>query len=565
MKKIQLSILFNEKSALLNFQNRLVNAGKKLAVAVLTVLSLQSTVSAQPGLALDFDGTDNYVTLPNLLPSGSYTKEAWINIRTIGAFTNNIVSGISSAFWVPGGNLSAGNNFANFTVVDPAVLTTGTWYHVAVTYNSATNTMILYKNAVQVDLQTALAYGPETECYLGTYNNGGGPGGFLFDGQMDEVRIWNVVRSAAEIAASMSCELTGDEPGLLAYYNFNQGTAGANNAGLTTLNDVGDHCVAQNGTLSGFTLNGATSNWVTPGGTVAGTCANNFPNIATTGNSVCIVTGDATPSAADFTDFNGTLSRTFTIQNTGNTTLNISGVIISGVNASEFSVTSSPAATVAPAGSTTFTVTFTPATNGTKSAIVNINNDDADENLYTYNIAAAFFTLPVNMQSFTVKKDGTHSQLTWVTASESDNIGFDVQRSLDGRNWTNIAFVAGAGTSTTERTYLYTDLTPAKGTNYYQIKQRDFNNHGTYSEVRQVTFANLATLVYPVPTNDKIVIELIDARLIGTQAVISDLQGKMLRQVTITKMQQEISLAALPAGTYLLKTDDGVTHKLIKQ
>jgi Concanavalin A-like lectin/glucanases superfamily/Secretion system C-terminal sorting domain len=564
MKKIHPFIHFGEKSALLNLKDRFINSSKKFAVVLITVLSIQSA-SGQTGRALDFDGVNDYVTLPNLLPNGSYTKEAWINIRAIGAFTNNIASGISSAFWVPGGNLSAGNNFANFAVQDPTPLVTGTWYHVAVTYNSATNAMILYKNAVQVDAQTALAYGPETECYLGTYNNGGGPGGFLFNGQMDEVRIWNTVRTQAQIAASMSCELTGDEPGLIAYYNFNQGTAGANNAGINTLTDVSDHCTTSNGVLSGFALNGATSNWVAPGGTVAGTCANNFPNIAVTGNSVCITIGDPSPSTADFTDFNGTLSRTFTIQNTGNTTLNITSVTITGVNQSEFSVTSAPSATVAAAGSTTFTVTFAPATNGAKSAIVNVNNDDGDEGVYSFNIAAAFFTLPVNMTSFTVKKDGTHSQLTWVTASESDNIGFDVQRSLDGRTWNNIAFVPGAGTTSTERTYAYTDLTPAKGTNYYRINQRDFNNHGTYSEVRAVTFANLATLVYPVPTNDKIVIELIDSRLIGTHAVISDLQGKIIRQVTLTKMQQEISLAALPAGTYLLKTDDGVTHKLIKQ
>lgn len=66
----------------------------------------------------------------------------------------------------------------------------------------------------------------------------------------------------------MNCELTGNECNLVAYYKFNQGTAGGNNAGVTTL--VGSTTNGYNGTLNNFALSGSTSNWISPGGVTTG-------------------------------------------------------------------------------------------------------------------------------------------------------------------------------------------------------------------------------------------------------------------------------------------------------
>ena len=59
----------------------------------------------------------------------------------------------------------------------------------------------------------------------------------------------------------MSNELIGNETGLVAYYNFNQGVAGGNNTAINSLTDKTSN--AHNGTLNNFKLTGATSNWVT--------------------------------------------------------------------------------------------------------------------------------------------------------------------------------------------------------------------------------------------------------------------------------------------------------------
>ncbi|KUJ59173.1 hypothetical protein AR687_24510, partial [Flavobacteriaceae bacterium CRH] len=128
--------------------------------------------------------------------------------------------------------------------------------------------------------------------------------------------------------------------------------------------------------------------------TDAGLSATCVPEINLTGNSVSIANGDSTPSTADHTDFGfvdvatGTISRTFTIENTGAGSLNLTGtpkIAISGTNAADFTVTTQPTSPVAATtGTTTFTVSFNPSATGIKTATISIANNDADENPYTF-------------------------------------------------------------------------------------------------------------------------------------------------------------------------------------
>lgn len=105
------------------------------------------------------------------------------------------------------------------------------------------------------------------------------------------------------------------------------------------------------------------------------------------GNGVTIVDGDTTPSTTDWTDFSTVAStRTFTIYNTGNVILTLGTPVISGTNASDFVVTTMPAATVGAYGSTTFTVTFTPSAINNRTATITIANNDSDENPYDFAI-----------------------------------------------------------------------------------------------------------------------------------------------------------------------------------
>ena len=129
----------------------------------------------------------------------------------------------------------------------------GQWHHVAVTHDGTTTTLYLDGN---VEATAAKTYATDNT----NFTMGSNANGEQFDGTIDEVRIWNVAKSQADLNNNKSTELLGSETGLVAYYNFNQGTAGGINTGITTLTD-GSSSNAD-GTLTNFALTGNTSNWV---------------------------------------------------------------------------------------------------------------------------------------------------------------------------------------------------------------------------------------------------------------------------------------------------------------
>lgn len=125
------------------------------------------------------------------------------------------------------------------------------------------------------------------------------------------------------------------------------------------------------------------------------TLTENGPEIAIKGGGILIQDGSSKPSLSDQTHFGGTLStsgsisRSFTIYNTGSGTLNLTNapaVVINGANADDFSVTSQPASAILPGGSSTFTVLFDPVASGVRTASISIVNNDLTENPYNFSI-----------------------------------------------------------------------------------------------------------------------------------------------------------------------------------
>lgn len=218
---------------------------------------------------LNFDGANDYITAGNILPS-SYTKEAMIFL-TANSSSNNIISGSNSAgqhaLWVPNMKLSAGHNGTWGAVQDAANLALNTWYHVAVSYDSANQTLKLYKNGVLISTATNIpAPVNGNQVLIGAYDNGN-----LFNGNIDEVRVWNRALSLAEIQNNMNCELPSPstQNGLVAYYQFNQGIDAVDNTSITSLTDASGN--VNNGTLTNFAKTGSTSNWLSGSPIVTGT------------------------------------------------------------------------------------------------------------------------------------------------------------------------------------------------------------------------------------------------------------------------------------------------------
>jgi hypothetical protein len=112
--------------------------------------------------------------------------------------------------------------------------------------------------------------------------------------------------------------------------------------------------------------------------------------------------------------------------------------------------------------------------------------------------------VPVELISFTHKIVNGKVILDWVTATELNNMGFEIQRSLDNNIFVTVGFVEGKGNSTTNQYYSFTDEGIA-GTVYYRLKQMDYIGTYKYSEVIEVNGVTISTMQleqnYPNPFN----------------------------------------------------------------
>ena len=104
-----------------------------------------------------------------------------------------------------------------------------------------------------------------------------------------------------------------------------------------------------------------------------------------------------------------------------------------------------------------------------------------------YSAARIYITydaiIPVELVSFNALVSGNNVVLSWKTASELNNSGFEIQRKTENSNWNKIGFVQGAGTSTESRSYSFSDPYSGQGTVSYRLKQIDFDGTSVFSEV----------------------------------------------------------------------------------
>lgn len=119
---------------------------------------------------------------------------------------------------------------------------------------------------------------------------------------------------------------------------------------------------------------------------------------------------------------------------------------------------------------------------------------------YVYTQIAA---LPVELTQFSASPLGNSIGLNWSTASETNNHGFEIQKSIDNHTWNTIGFIRGAGSSTEQNNYFFTDNFPDPGINYYRLYQVDYDGTGYYSETASFNYVSgyLLSDNYPNPFN----------------------------------------------------------------
>lgn len=188
---------------------------------------------------------------------------------------------------------------------------------------------------------------------------------------------------------------------------------------------------------------------------------------------------------------------------------------------------------------------------------------------------------PVSLTAFKGVRDGAANLLSWTTATEQNNRGFELQRSADGANFTTLAFVETKGrngNSTATLNYAYTDEKPFAGNSYYRLKQIDKDGRATSSNVVLIKGDRVSSIVisavYPNPAKDKVSVVLTAPSFGKATVIITDLTGKVVLRQPVQLVTGDnnlsVSISHLPAGTYMVKavcsnSCETAVNKLVKE
>ena len=167
------------------------------------------------------------------------------------------------------------------------------------------------------------------------------------------------------------------------------------------------------------------------------------------------------------------------------------------------------------------------------------------------------FTVPVELASFSASKVSNGVVLNWSTKTETNNSGFEIERSADKATWTKIGFVAGKGTTTESQSYSFSDK-KVSGLAHYRLKQIDNNGSVHFSGVESVSvLADKFELIgnYPNPFNPTTTISFnlpVDSKV---KVAVSNILGQELkvvanREFKAGKIEVPFNATNLATGMY---------------
>jgi hypothetical protein len=182
----------------------------------------------------------------------------------------------------------------------------------------------------------------------------------------------------------------------------------------------------------------------------------------------------------------------------------------------------------------------------------------------TFTISGPAVALPVSLLYFKAQHVGNNNVLSWATATEVNNQGFEIEYSFDGKDFRDLSFVnskAVNGNSSSTLNYQYTDTKAAGADVFYRLKQVDKDGRISYSNVIFIKGGQLNTLslsaVYPNPAKNKL--NVIVSSPVSNQItlVISNLAGKRISQQSFSVINGgnnlDLNVSNLPAGSYFIK------------
>lgn len=203
-----------------------------------------------------------------------------------------------------------------------------------------------------------------------------------------------------------------------------------------------------------------------------------------------------------------------------------------------------------PAGTSTVALRIT-ASNNLTSEFWNV--DDVS--------LKGFTSLPVELSYFRGSVEGKATLLTWQTASESNNDYFSIERSTDGHHFQEIGTVNGQGNNNSVHDYYYKDAAPSPGTNYYRLRQVDFDGQYEHSNIISVRIKNASpnAQLYPTVATHALQLNFEHPTEVKGTALVLDQAGRIVKTISLEPNLTvfPISIEDLPNGHYFMNVQQG--------
>jgi len=519
----------------------------------------QSPSSCNSGRCISFNGVNSAVTFSNnnlnLSAGNTMTVTAWVqwaNMTAAGEWANLVTlddaagsTGDVGQFWLQHSETNTNFEFAventastrNYiqSVTNPVV---DTWYHVAGVYDG--NFINIYVNGI-LEARTAMTgtinnYQGNFALNFGQWANSANSYRH-FNGCIDEVTIWSTALTQTQIRNMMCQKLIGNESGLLGYWRMNESSGSvvtdqtSNGRNGTSLNTTIVYSGAPIGDASSYTYGGSSLS-LNDSKYGDSLYINNFSSVPvgayiyridTIPNASLSVTGYTTMSKINYWGV-------FIVNSTGETyrtTYSYKG--FPGItNPSSLGLLTRMDNAIV--SWTDLLATYSSSTNTLNKPIQSGRNE--------YILASKSTTnpLPIELLSFNVVRKGSQEKINWITATETNNASFTVERTTDQLNFETIALVKGAGTSSVINSYSATDPDPVNGASYYRLKQTDYDGKSVYYGPVAVQYSDNQstsdfelTKTYPNPFKERFTIQVNCKNETNLKMQLTGLDGKIIK------------------------------------
>jgi Concanavalin A-like lectin/glucanases superfamily/Secretion system C-terminal sorting domain len=442
----------------------------------------------------------------------------------------------------------------------------GKWHHIAGVYNQSS--LQIYVDGV-LENSTASSTIPLTSpdpMYIGAAGN------FTvqnYQGIIDELTVYNTALTQTQLRERMCRKITSADPlfsSLIAYFNFDE----------TAVSNVFDESINLN---SGALVNGPVR--IVSGAPIGNSSSFNYSATPATtlthpqGESLQATATGGSPAGIHVYSVNEKPNSITGATGTGDNDRYF-GVYVTGGTFPQYTAaynyTGNPFVNAGNEGNLILHKRDdNAAANWTNSsAVLNTaaNTLTATGQNTEYILGLSSGTLPITLLEFTANKQQDQVLLQWKTSGEQNNRGFEVLHSTDGVNFTATGFVSGAGSSSGILNYSFLHHNPAKGRNYYRLKQIDLDGRSSLSKINLVRFDEDAEVtLYPNPVTDMLTVQTPENVVLIT---LYDAAGKQLwRQTNNRSNIYNIPVKQYAAGLLMLQTTDKdgkqAVQKIVKQ